>query len=45
MADINLRAAPILNEDKEKYFKYQYIRTILGGFIFSNQDLGIEITY
>ena len=42
--EANLRAAPVLNDDKNTYFIKTFISTILGGYRFSNEDDNIEIT-
>lgn len=41
---VNLRAAPVLNKNKEVYFKKLIIHTILGGYLINDEESNIELS-
>ncbi|EAR99357.2 carrier protein (macronuclear) [Tetrahymena thermophila SB210] len=42
---VNLRAAPVLNKNKETYFKKLIIHTILGGYLINDEESNIDLSF
>lgn len=45
MDSTNLRAAPVLSKDKSTFFKKLVVHTILGGYLFSDDESGVDLTF